>query len=115
MELTEAMLLWNNAADHDCLMSSHKRRRVLSEPEVRVKIVRHRGRDTTREYDYLAKSLWACCNDWKPASHEYRLMQMFKMFNELVTKSGLISDEVHRAFLEIDEYMAHSEGVKRCA
>lgn len=88
MKLRNAMVLWN---DNSSL--THQRE---------IMVVEH-GRNN-HEYDYLYKSDCACMAGWKTSSDIDRIVHLFILFGRIILEAGISSDEVHKAFLSIDEY-----------
>ena len=97
------MILWNGADEHQEFLDIHRRDHAIENP-VRVKIVSHLNSRVIQAFDYLSNSVGACFGDWKSYSDEGRAAYILHLFNRLVTKDRLTTEEVHKAFLEIEEY-----------
>lgn len=104
VDLKNAMICW-------CPADRWEEQRALCEKlgeilpldAARVMVVEHMGADA-RSADYLPSSWGACCGSWQRATNAGRLSEMQTLFNRLVHRDGLSVEEVHAAFLNIEEY-----------
>jgi hypothetical protein len=90
MKLRETMICWNSASLRD-------------QHDEWVRPGPHP--DKTGWSKAFAGSDGACMiQDWREYSDDERLLRLFVLFTTLVVRDGVPADEVHRAFLAIDEY-----------
>jgi hypothetical protein len=101
--LRNTMILWNDADGHDGYLAIQRRWQRIASP-IRVKVVPHGDRSAIVPFDYLSNSVGACFGGWQTCKDTARAAYIMGLFNRMVTEDGLTSDEVHKAFMEIDEY-----------
>jgi hypothetical protein len=63
--------------------------------------------DKTGWSDRYCYTTGACEMSLHEASADGRIMQLFLDFNAIVVRDGINPQEVHKAFLKIDEYRQH--------
>ena len=95
--LRDAMVLWNSQDYHDKALKGGV------DNTVRIKVVPHSSYRSD-QFRYLQSSVGACFGGWATAKGAAQAGYIMGLFNRIVTHDGLSADEVHRAFLEIDEY-----------
>lgn len=101
VKLEDAMILWNDDLD--------KKSWVNPSNACRIKVVNHADFEGNKKFDYLSKSLGACGSEWRRTSDVARAGFIMSLFNVIVNQHRLMADEVHEAFMEIDEYKEFTE------
>jgi hypothetical protein len=101
--LEKTMILWNSADEHPEYLSIHRDRHLVENP-VRIKAVSQQDSLAITSFDYLSNSVGSCFLGWQTCKDTARSAYIMGLFNRIVTEDGLSSEEVHKAFMEIDEY-----------
>ena len=104
MKLIDTMICWCSQERWDDFRNFALRDGTLPDDEPRIIAVDKRDPRQIERANYLPSSLLAKGGNWIEVSDDQRVCQLFILFNELVTMNGLSVDEVHNAFLAIDEY-----------
>lgn len=98
MLLIDAMFLWNPLDRTDKIpFATH------------VKVVPHSDGDKNRAFNYLTKSMGACCAGWRDATGAERAGHALALFHQMVL-DGIDPKEIHDAFMVIGEYHAYADG-----
>jgi hypothetical protein len=97
MKLIDAMILWGPRESH-----AH-----LGLPK--VKVVAHAEFNQNLKYDYLAKSMGRCLSGWGAATPLARATHVLGLFHQMILRDNLRPAEVHKDFMEIDEYRDYHE------
>ena len=100
--LKDAMILWGSRERVDEIRAIP--RYAGSDPKMLVKVVNHSDYAGNERYAVLPCSSGACSTTWKDATDVGRAGSVLTLFNWLTVKDGISPEEVHNAFMEIDEY-----------
>ena len=90
--LRDAMVLWSKI-DHE---------KDKSFPNIKV-VAQGQSREIKR-YDYLSSSSGSCFAKWSVASDVDRAGFIMALANIIAARGKISFDEIHKAFLEIEEY-----------
>ena len=104
IELRNAMICWCSADRWHEWKALCERCEDLPPNAARVLVVEH-GSQAAHAANYLPSTLGACCADWREKPDWDLRDEMLLMFNRLTGKQeGLSHEEVHAAFMNIEEY-----------
>jgi hypothetical protein len=114
INLKDAMFCWCSAERWPEWSALCEKDGSLPREAARVMVVMHLGHDA-KDAAYLPSSWGACCDYWGKASNISRFSEMLLLFNRLVHQHGLSVDEVHSAFLNVEEYANKGNAIMRTA
>jgi len=100
MLLKDAMFLWRKIEDADGIPFGEF-----------AKVVQHPPSESDRRaFRHLTKSMGACCAGWRATSDVARAAHAMLLFQQMIVRDKISAQDVHEAFMAIDEYRAYTEG-----
>ena len=99
VKLIDAMILWD-------------KQHLDSDRGPAVKVVNHTTQEQVQCYRYLTSSVGCCYRNWATVTDLERAACVLSLFNQIVIKDGIPADQVHAAFMEIDEYAEFQDDVR---
>ena len=107
VKLEDTMVLWGSEERVDAIRAIP--RYANTDATTLVKVVHHSDYAGNEKYAFLPCSSGACSSSWEEASDVARAGSLLTLFNWLTVKDGITPEDVHTAFLEIDEYREYYE------
>lgn len=100
MLLKDAMFLWRKIEEGDSIPFG-----------TYAKVVQHPISESDRvSFRWLTKSMGACCAGWRETTDLARAAHALTLFQQMVIRDKINAQDVHEAFMAIDEYRAYSDG-----
>lgn len=92
MKLSEVMIWWNDASEHEGL-----------DDKPQVKVLRRMG-EGIEAFGYLSNSVGACFGGWEAADATHRAAHVLAVFAMMVGRDGVPAAQAQEELLKIDEY-----------